>query len=75
MPELLLFFEKCDIFQLQISQATYYKYQNTDLQNFIINIFLKGKVVIAAQRPLTPLQYFDTVRGSALLYYLWHKYT
>ena len=43
MPELLLFSEKCDIFQFQISQATYYKYQNTDLHNFIINIFLKRK--------------------------------
>ena len=62
MPELLLFSEKCDIFQLQISQATYYKYQNTDLQNFIINILLKGKFVTAAQRSLTPLQYFGTVR-------------
>ena len=40
MPELLLFSEKCDIFQRQISQATYYKYR---FAKFYHKYFFKGK--------------------------------
>ena len=60
MPELLLFSEKCDIFQLHISQATYmyYKYQNTDLQNFIMNIFFKGKICYSCTKTSDTLTVF-----------------